>query len=49
MKFNRIEVLRKRLQLETKTILTMTAFFLELFKKICFVLLTSYVHGLKLV
>ena len=47
LKFSRIAVSRKRLQLESKTDLTTTALFLDLFVGICLVLSTSCLHGLK--
>ena len=47
LKFSRIAVSRKRLQLEPQTDLTTTALFLEFFVGICLVLSTSYLHGLK--
>ena len=49
LKFSRIPVSGKCLQLESKTVLTMTGLILEFFVGICPVSSTSCLHGLKFV
>ena len=47
MKFTRVALSRKRLQLESESDLTTTGLFLEIFVGICLVPSTSCPHGLK--